>query len=135
MVTAISIAGFCRDVVNTTDTMEDLVTLLLSQHPQVREQGARWLGVPANDRIQYRDSVLYSPFKSRPRSTLVQTRSFNHLKCSSMLCNIHASKGDDRYDITDFYGHDVAFFGCKLDSELAHYCFSGGASARRMFFV
>ena len=57
MLTKISSAGFCRDVVDTTDTMENLVTLLLSPHPQVREQGARCLGVLAHDRIQYRDML------------------------------------------------------------------------------
>ncbi|KAI2513388.1 importin subunit alpha-1b [Fragilaria crotonensis] len=73
MLTAISTAGFCRDVADTIDAMEALVTLLLSPHPQVREQGARCLGVLANDRIQYRDK----------------------LRSWVLLRNIHESEGDD----------------------------------------
>lgn len=57
MLTAISLAGFGSDVVDTPDTMEDLLYLLHSPHIPVREQGARCLGVLANDRIQYRDKL------------------------------------------------------------------------------
>ena len=57
MLTAISIAGFFRDVVDTVDAVDDLMALLSSPHRPLREQGARCLGVLANARIQYRDKL------------------------------------------------------------------------------
>lgn len=60
IVTHICDSNYCDEVLTTTNSVLNLVTLLQSQAPpDIREEVARCLGIIARDRVEYRDCLFH----------------------------------------------------------------------------